>query len=82
MVQPKFAWLVNPPPGRTLVLQSGVGRRRFQAELVGQFVTDGLPFSRLREKALINEAAADAQDALDFSQRIRAGRPGFSNPGS
>jgi hypothetical protein len=36
-----------------------------------------LPFSELKTRALINQRAADAGDGADFSQRIRAGVPGF-----
>ncbi len=46
----------------------------------GAFVTDGLPFAELRQRALINEAAQAANDAPDFSARIRADRPGMSPP--
>lgn len=37
----------------------------------------GLPFDELKQRAHINEAAHAANDAPDFSERIRAGRPGF-----
>jgi hypothetical protein len=37
----------------------------------------GLPFADLKERAHINAAAQAANDAPDFSERIRAGRPGF-----
>ncbi|MEP6535816.1 MAG: DUF4105 domain-containing protein [Bryobacteraceae bacterium] len=36
-----------------------------------------LPFAELKRRALINPAAREADKAPDFSQRIRAGRPGF-----
>jgi hypothetical protein len=36
-----------------------------------------LPFSELKERALINQRAVAAGDGADFSQRIRAGVPGF-----
>lgn len=39
--------------------------------------TGGLPFEELKKRALINSAAQAANDAPDFSQRIREGRPGF-----
>ncbi len=39
--------------------------------------TGGLPFVELKQRALINEAAKAANDAPDFSRRIREGRPGF-----
>ena len=40
-------------------------------------VTSGLPFAELKQRALINSAAKAANDAPDFSARIRAGRPGM-----
>ena len=43
----------------------------------GGFRTDGLDFAELRRRASANDAALAAQDAADFSDRIRAGRPGF-----
>jgi hypothetical protein len=43
----------------------------------GALVTDDLPFSDLREMARINEAAEAAHSDLEFSKRIREGRPGF-----
>ena len=39
--------------------------------------TGGLPFAELKQRALINSAAQAANDASDFSRRIREGRPGF-----
>jgi hypothetical protein len=39
--------------------------------------TAGLPFPELKQRALINPAAKAANDAPDFSRRIREGRPGF-----
>jgi hypothetical protein len=39
----------------------------------------GLPFAELKERSHINAAARPANDAPDFSARIRAGRPGFSS---
>ncbi len=36
-----------------------------------------LPFAELKERALINERALGAGDSPDFSERIRAGAPGF-----
>lgn len=44
----------------------------------GLFASDGLPFSELKQRALINPAAQAADQDPDFSKRIRAGRPGFS----
>ena len=40
---------------------------------------DGLPFVHLRARALINEAAAQADESPDFSSAIRQNRPGFSS---
>jgi hypothetical protein len=40
-------------------------------------VTAGLPFTELKQRALINSAAQAANDSPDFSHRIREGRPGF-----
>lgn len=42
-------------------------------------VDEGLPFSQLRIRALINEAAAQADESPDFSAAIRKNRPGFSD---
>lgn len=44
----------------------------------GAFVTEGLSFEDLKKRAHVNPAAKGADKAPDFSQRIRAGRPGFS----
>jgi hypothetical protein len=44
----------------------------------GRLVTDGFSFPELHERAHINDAARAADDAPDWSARIRAGRPGFS----
>jgi hypothetical protein len=38
-----------------------------------------LPFAELKRRALINPAAQAADKAPDFSDRIRAGRPGFED---
>jgi hypothetical protein len=43
----------------------------------GAIQTGGLPFAELKQRALIREAAQAANDAPDFSRRIRGGRPGF-----
>lgn len=43
----------------------------------GQFATGGLAFRELKKRALINTAAQAANDAPDFSTRIRAELPGF-----
>jgi hypothetical protein len=39
----------------------------------------GLPFTELKARARINDAAKAADSDPDFSKRIRAGRPGFTN---
>ncbi|HEY5893616.1 MAG TPA: DUF4105 domain-containing protein [Chthoniobacterales bacterium] len=39
--------------------------------------TAGLPFAELKKRALIDTAAQAANDAPDFSRRIREGRPGM-----
>jgi hypothetical protein len=39
--------------------------------------TAGLPFAELKQRALINAAAKAANDAPDFSRRIRENRPGM-----
>ncbi len=38
-----------------------------------------LPFAKLRKRALVNAAAKAADQDPDFSKRIRADRPGFTN---
>ena len=43
----------------------------------GKLAHDGLPFSELKAKALVNAAAKAAGDSPDFSRLIREGRPGF-----
>ena len=40
-------------------------------------LTGGLPFAELKQRVHINAAAREADDAPDFSARIRAGRPGM-----
>jgi len=44
---------------------------------MGGFRTDELAFEALRERSEINGVALAAQSATDFSDRIRADRPGF-----
>jgi hypothetical protein len=39
--------------------------------------TGNLPFVELKRRALINSAAQAADQAADFSTRIRVGRPGM-----
>ena len=43
----------------------------------GALAASGLPFTELKARAPINAAARAANDAPDFSERIRVGRPGF-----
>lgn len=43
----------------------------------GDLATGNLPFAQLKEQAHINAAARAADDAPDFSLRIRQGRAGF-----
>jgi hypothetical protein len=45
----------------------------------GRFVDDGQPFEALKQQAHINEAARAADQAEDFSARIRQGRAGFAS---
>ena len=45
----------------------------------GDLATGGLPFAELKERAHINAAARAANDAPDFSERVRAARPGFTS---
>ena len=45
----------------------------------GLIVTDGLSFSELRNRALINDAAKKAGFSPDFDVQIRRGRPGFQD---
>jgi len=45
----------------------------------GDIATDNLPLAELKEKAHINSAAQAADNAPDFSRRVRIGRPGFSD---
>jgi Domain of unknown function (DUF4105) len=46
----------------------------------GAYVTDGLPFDQLKQRAYINPVAREVTgpDDPDFSTRIRSGRPGFT----
>jgi hypothetical protein len=45
----------------------------------GDIATDNLSLAELKEKAHINPAAQAADNAPDFSRRVRIGRPGFSD---
>ena len=64
----------NPSPWDWRILLNGHADEMFyeQGDLAGN-----LPFAELKRRALINPAAHAAQQAADFSERIRAGRPGF-----
>lgn len=46
----------------------------------GLLVTERLPFPELRRRAQINAVAKAADQDSKFSERIRAGRPGFGTP--
>ncbi len=48
---------------------------------LGDLTAGKLSFAELSRQALINPVAKQADDAPDFSQRIRAGHPGFSITG-
>lgn len=43
----------------------------------GLLFTDGLPFTELKERAIINKDALAADQSPDFSLRIRRNKPGF-----
>jgi hypothetical protein len=45
----------------------------------GLLSTGGLPFIELKQRALINKIANEADQDPEFSRRIRAGRPGFDD---
>ncbi len=45
---------------------------------LGNLATDGLSFEELKRRAYINPAAQAADNDPNFSERIRAGRPGFT----
>jgi hypothetical protein len=45
----------------------------------GRFATDGLSFQALKEQAHINDDARAADQAPDFSARVRQGRAGFAS---
>ncbi|MBV8706715.1 MAG: DUF4105 domain-containing protein [Acidobacteriaceae bacterium] len=49
---------------------------------LGDLQIGDLPFTELKKQAFINPVARKADDAPDFSQRIRAGRLGFSQAGT
>jgi len=57
-----------------LLLNGKIDELMFERHTIA---TAGLPFAELKQKALINPAAQAANDAPDFSRRIREGRPGF-----
>jgi len=44
---------------------------------MGVLSNGGLPFAELKARALINPAAKAADQSLDFSRKIREGRPRF-----
>ena len=45
----------------------------------GRFASGDLPFPALKQQAHINDAARAADQAPDFSARIRQGRVGFTS---
>ena len=45
----------------------------------GRFASGDLPFAALKQQAHINDAARAADQAADFSARIRQGRVGFTS---
>jgi hypothetical protein len=45
----------------------------------GRFISGDMPFPALKQQAHINEAARAADQAGDFSVRIRQGRVGFAS---
>jgi hypothetical protein len=65
------------PPWNWRLLLNGKGDE-FAYEH-GRFVTDDLPFEALKQQAHINDAARTADQAPDFSARIRQGRVGFTS---
>ena len=64
--EPQFDWRV--------VLNGHADQMLYER---GDLATGNLPFAQLKEQAHINTAARAANDAPDFSRRIREGRPGF-----
>lgn len=46
---------------------------------LGNLAADGLSFNDLKRRAYINPAGKAADDDPDYSERIRAGRPGFGS---
>ena len=64
------------PPWNWRLLLNGKGDEFAYAN--GRFVGD-LPFAALKQQAHINDAARAADQAPDFSARVREGRVGFEN---
>ena len=62
-------------PFRLAVLLNGKGDE--MEYRMGNLATGGLSFDELKARAHINAAAQAADNAPDFSARIREGRPGF-----
>jgi hypothetical protein len=75
-----IAAVSGAPSGNTTldwrILLNGKGD---EMEYERGILVGNLPFQELKHRALINPAAQTADQAPDFSQRIRAGRPGFEN---
>jgi hypothetical protein len=65
----------NPQPWNYQYLLNGtLDKLLFER---GRLVSEGLPFSELKEREHINAAARSADQSPDFSGLIRAGRIGF-----
>jgi hypothetical protein len=63
-------------PFKLAILLNGKGDEMEYKE--GNLATGGLTFEELKARAYINPAARAADDDANFSERIRAGRPGFA----
>ena len=70
-----IATLAGEPKWDWRVLLNGHADRMLYER--GDLATGNLPFAQLKQQAHINAAALAADDAPDFSRRIRAGRVGF-----
>jgi hypothetical protein len=67
----------NPKPWNYQLLLNGTLDELLYER--GRFVTDGLPFAELKQRAHINPVAHQAGNSADFSALIREGRPGFED---
>ena len=68
---------IGPGDVTTLATVPEQSRARAIMRAREPLVVAGLPFAELKRRALINPAAKAANNALDFSARIREGRPGM-----